>query len=219
MTSPVGMPTQKTNKSLQSIGGFTLIEILIVIFIIATMMGLALGLFGGGYRIHAKKEVTHLISSIQYTYNQAITQNLYYRLVFDFENQSYWIESSQNPFYVTTPEQDEEAAKKKSVFDEDETPDPHAPNFTLDDEGVVRKVNINQSVKLRDVYVAHQEVFVNEGFAYLYFFPKGLTESAIIRFTNDEDGEPYSIIVSSITGHCQVVRDLVDENKMNEDKP
>jgi len=207
--------TQLNNKKplwcLGSVLGFTIIELMITIAIAATMMGLAVSYLGSSYRIQIKKETSHLVGAIKFVYNEAATKNFFYRIVFDLDEQAYWVESSDQPFYVTTYEEEEE--KKKSKKEKEEGAEDEAKSasgFTEADQEVVKKIKLDKEVKIRDVYVAHQEGIVTEGQAHLYFFPAGLTELAIIHFSNEDEEENFSIIVNPITGRCKVEAGYVD---------
>lgn len=187
---------------------FTLIELLVIIGITVAMMGLAISFFGGTYHIQIKKESSHLIGAVKLAYNLAVTKNLYYRLVFDFENQSYWLESSSDPFYLKSDKEIEEEEKKvKKDEEESETPE-----FTAAEDGVVKKVRLDKAVRIKDVYVAHQEGVLSSGTAYLYFFPRGLTEKAIIHLSDEDESNPYSIIVEPLTGRCRIKAEYVEFN-------
>src|SRR6476660_2939227 len=59
-----------------------------------------------------------------------------------------------------------------------------------------------KSTKLFDIYTARQREPYTSGKAYLYFFPDGHTERAVIRM-NDGD-EFYSLIVHPLTGRVEV---------------
>lgn len=200
---------QTVNKTLSQ--GFTLIELLVIIGITVAMMGLAVSFFGGSYHIQIKKETSHLIGAVKLAYNEAITKNLYYRLVFDFENQSYWLESSSDPFYLKSDKEIEEEEKKVKK-DEEEV----IPEFTAAEEGAVKKVRLDDAVRIKDVYVSHQEGILSTGYATLYFFPRGLTESAIIHLTDEDEANPYSIIVQPLTGRCKVKAEYVEINSLSE---
>ncbi|MBI4412378.1 MAG: prepilin-type N-terminal cleavage/methylation domain-containing protein [Deltaproteobacteria bacterium] len=199
--------------------GFNLIELLVVIAIAATMMALAVSFVGGSFRVQVKKEASHLIGTIRYLYNQAAVKNMSYRIVFDLENQAYWIESSENPFYLTTGAEDEAAAKKiKKEEKETETGGEEEPipafSTAVEEEEGFKKVVFDKEVRIRDVYVAHQEGLVTEGQASLYFFPNGMTELAVIHLSDEEQESNMSIIVNPLTGRCKVKTGYIDYETM-----
>ncbi|MBI2340434.1 MAG: prepilin-type N-terminal cleavage/methylation domain-containing protein [Deltaproteobacteria bacterium] len=205
---------------------FTLIELLVVIAIAAGMMGLAISFVGGSFNTEVKKESSHLIGTIRFLYNQSAAKNRYYRLVFDLDNQAYWIESSEEPFYVTTQAEDEADAKKtgkeeKKTEEEEKDADEEgeeSKGFSTaeEEEEGFKKVVFDKEVRIRDVYVAHQEGLVAEGQAWLYFFPSGQTEMAVIHFSNEEQDANMSIVVNPITGRCAVKTGYIDYETLEE---
>ncbi len=202
---------------------FTLIELLAVIAIIATMMGLAVGLFGGNYHIQSKKEAAWLVGSIKFAYNEAATKGLYYRIAFDVDNGSYWLESSEELYLVKTDAQqkEEEEKIKKSSEDSqtsttlsstktDSDKPASKPGFVAVDQDTFKKHTLNKSVKIKDIFVAHQDKPITEGMAYLYFFPRGLTELALVHLSDVDEKNFYSIGVQPITAHSRVTKDYVE---------
>ena len=221
----------KQSRQFFWVWGFTLIELLVVIAIAATMMGLAISFVGGSFRVQVKKESSHIVGTIRYLYNQAAAKNQYYRLVFDLSNQAYWIESSADPFTLTTTAEDEASAKKikkekkkegeKSADEEGEEAFPFSA-AEEEEEGSVtlgfKKVVFDKEVRIRDVYVVHQEAPVTEGQAALYFFPNGLTELAVIHLSDEEQESNMSIIVNPLTGRCKVKTGYIDYETMEENE-
>ena len=209
MTLSAGISTQKKGSE-----AFTLIEVLAVIAIIATMMGLAVSLFGGSYHIQSKKEAGWLIGSIKFAYNEAATKGLYTRIAFDLDKGSYWLESSPEPYLLRTEadlKEEEEKVKKSENSLSDTTTTPVAkPGFTPTDQDTFKKRILDKSVKIKDIFVTHQDKPLTEGMAYLYFFPRGLTELALIHLSDTEDKNFYSILVQPVTAHCKVTHDYVD---------
>lgn len=182
------------------IRGFTLVELLVAIGIVALMMGLSVGIIGGSFHRQAKNEVARLIGAIRYSYNEAASKNLYYRIVFDFEKQRYWVESSEEPFLLTTDS--EEQKDKKSKKEEEESEEAEG-GFTAEEEGPIKSVKLDDSVKIKDVYMEHQEGLISEGQAYLYFFPRGQTEQAVINFSDEDEENFYSLVVEPLTAKCR----------------
>lgn len=211
MTYQVGILKKGAIKK----NAFTLIELLVVIAIIGGMMGLAVTLFGGAYAIQGKKEASTLIGSIKFAYNEAATKGYYYRIAFDIDKRSYWLESSATPYLLKTEtqqaEEDEQVKKNAEFFEASESPESKPKTgFTFADQSTFKKQVLDKVVKIKDIFVAHQEKPVTEGMAYLYFFPRGLTEPAVITLSDLKEKNFYSIVVEPITGRCRVVNNYVD---------
>ncbi len=197
------MKKEKRNK----ISGFTLIEVLVAVGIVALMMGLTVGLIGGSFHHEAKNEAARLMGAIRYAYNEAASNNLYYRIVFDFEKQAYRVESSEEPFLLTTESDKPKNKKSKKEDEESESPE---ESFTADEEGPVKSVKLSDLVRFKDIYVEHQEGLISEGEAYLYFFPRGQTEQAVINLSDEEEENFYSLVVEPLTAKCQAKAEYVE---------
>jgi general secretion pathway protein H len=80
---------------------------------------------------------------------------------------------------------------------------PKRARFAAFKETALKPVAL-KNVKIRSVYTPRLTEPVTSGRAYLYFFPLGQTEPAIITLT-DESGEAvYSLVVHPITGRVRI---------------
>ena len=85
-----------------------------------------------------------------------------------------------------------------------ETPRYRVPRFSRPEEGrLSRNVQLPTGVSLAQVATEHRDGPALEGRAYLYFFPGGLTELAVIQL---RDGRGYvnSVEVRPLTGRCTI---------------
>lgn len=199
--------------------GFTLIELLVTIGIMAGLMGLAISFIGSSFHSQVKKETSHLIGSIRYAYAEAIDKKRIYRLVFDFDEQSYWLESNDELTAIrfeTREEKEEREKKEEKKRRLDDKLDDDSDVKTVDtssygiEDNFLKKRKLHDSVRLKSIFVSHQEELVAEKKAFLYFFPKGLTELAIIHFSNEDEDDFYSLIVNPMTAAVRVETSLVD---------
>lgn len=207
-------------------------ELIVVIGIMAMMMGLAVGFVGNNFSSQVRKESSHLISVIRYAYNQASVAGKPYRIVFDLTEQSYWLEMGPDAVVIATEDEadkkdskDKKKSKDKKNKEEDkgkealaeespeevedqEVPPPEA--FGPVDNEIVKKIKLGDEVFIRDVYVIHQKDLVVEDKAYLYFFPSGMTELAVIHLSNEDHEKNYTLIVNPVTGGVKVEPDYIE---------
>lgn len=186
--------------------GFTLIELIIVIGLIAMAMGITVAARSNTETIQMRRQSARLMASIRYAYNQAATLNTTFRIVFDLTEQAYWLEESTTEFLLQS---DEKKKNEKDKIKEEEA-QATTPAFGDSNDKVFKKVKFKKKIKIRDVFVTHQEGLVTTGKAYLYFFPTGLTESAIIHLSDQEEEYNFSILINPITGHSKIKSEYID---------
>ena len=222
-------------------GGFTLVEILVVMAIIALMMGSAVR----GFRSLAKSDLrgaaAHMSGAIRYLFDRASTTGKMHRLVIDLNEERYWAEVSDDKFFIPreteTPEQVRQREEQEAQEDEEkrlkqekaaaESASSYASgssasgsSFDLDklEMGVFRVKRARfgafkemaltpiqlKNALVRSVYTPRLSEPVTSGRAYIYFFPLGQTEPAIVTLS-DKGGEAfYSMVVHPITGRVKL---------------
>ncbi|PWU17233.1 MAG: prepilin-type cleavage/methylation domain-containing protein [Bdellovibrio sp.] len=190
--------------------GFSLLEILIVVAIIA---GLMAALIPRAFRPDNgfKKVSHHLMVLVRDIRNQARIKNRTYRLVFQMEGDKhgYWVESAPGqvaPKTVLTMQEearlpDEE--KPREVFDKD-------PKYTK------KEFEMPKGLYFALVETPALGEGVSQGFAYVYFSPEGLVEPAAIQFT-DRKNLNSTLIINPLTGHSDLVDKAVRLNDIKSD--
>jgi len=202
---------------------FTLIEILIVLGIIAGMMAFAVSVVGTSSGSAMRQSSREMMRMIKYVYNQAALTSEYYRIVFDLSEQKYFVEYSAEPFYIVLEDDEKEAIRIKNEEDQDEPDEDETPsqaaalgNFAEFEDDLLEIHNLPSNIKIADIFVSHHKEKIEEGKVYLYFFPKGYTEFAVIHLS-DEDGEDFmTLVVNPLTGRVDVRTDYVEHEELLE---
>lgn len=214
-------------KKISSQGGMTLIEIIVTVAIIGMIMGLSVGVFRDSSDALLSETAVKLMGTIKYVYNEAAIKNQYYRLVIDFDDQSFAVESSPDPFKISatqegTPEENEGAASdikdvgsdlKSDTSTDDESAESAPPTpgtFSGTSSYLLKPIKLPDGIKIKDLYLAHLDKKVEGGKAAIYFFPNGWVEKAVINLT-DEKGEAfYSLETFSTTGKTKIRTEYFD---------
>jgi general secretion pathway protein H len=224
--------------------GFTLIELIVALAIVALITGASVR----GLRSLAKSDLragtAHLSGAIRYLFDRASVTGKYHRLVLDINEGRYWAEVSDDRFYVPREaesqfdrrrREEEEAKqddddKRKAQKREDmqsganyeysgsfdvsklEAGDfrPKRARFGAFKETALKPVTLKKgSVKIVGVYTPRATEEVTTGRAYIYFFPMGQTEPAIVHLSDASGDTVYSIVVHPITGRVKIYNEYI----------
>ncbi len=217
----------KRDRFLKSQLGFTLIEILVVMVIIASVMGLAVSMFSNTAADALEETASQLSGTIRYVYNEAAVQNKYYRLVVDLggvgsEGQSFSVEVSDQPFKIVSSEEGEPDASLSDTPPEpsedslspEEEPNseevqktensPSSQGFAQVSTYLLKPLQISKKIKIKDVTVAHQKTKIEQGKTAIYFFPNGWVEKAVINLSDEKEEQFYSLETFSASGRTKI---------------
>jgi general secretion pathway protein H len=208
----------------RSHSGFTLIEILVVLAIVGILAGLSIRGLRSLARSDLRASVSHLSGAIRYLFDRASTTGQYHRLVIDLDQGRYWAEVSDDQFYLPRDpeteasskklaaletELDEKAARQKEMAEAAGDVDqskvlpmdfrPKKARFGAFKESNLKPVTL-KNTQVMDVFTPRVADPVTKGRAYVYFFPLGQTEPAIIHLSDPTQQTIYSLVVHPITG-------------------
>jgi len=205
-------------------GGLTLIEILVVLAIVATVTGVAVA---GSMQLPSarlRRSATMITSAVKVAYTRATATSRDVRLVMDLDRQKVWLEESDEPMLVRSNDKtgtggaDPITAAERAAVAEGEgalkgppVPRPQfhpieAYGFGDVEEGKGGKP-LQRGITFRAVQTTHDDAPRSSGRAYLYFWPGGLTERASIQVRigdSEEDYRTLTLLVSPLTGKVTV---------------
>jgi len=204
--------------------GLTLIEITIVMFLIGILMTMAIPAVSNITRAELRTSARKVAGSIRFTYDLAARKNAVFRMVFALEERSWWVECASDRFLLDRektdvsdgaldekdPDEERRRFVSRSFIESGEMWRPRKKasfaNFTGPLTG---KIPLPDSVSFQDVWVAHQAERVTAGRAYLYCFPTGMTERAVIHLV-DEDDNAYTLWVYPLTGRVKIHPEYIE---------
>jgi general secretion pathway protein H len=188
-----------------------------------------MGAFGS---TRLRTSATMILSGIRVAMTQANTTGYPTRLVFDLEQRTVHLEqantrmlrkmdeeSKEDPAAgaaAATDAEREAAADAKAIL---EGPHEAPPEFvataafnTKDGSGKGPR-SLEPEIRFKSVQTEHDAEARSEGRAYLYFWPGGGTEKAVIVLTRPGQPDGSSIVVSALTGRASIVRGTVEYDK------
>jgi general secretion pathway protein H len=201
--------------------GLTLLEIMIVMLIVGLMMGVMI--FGTGQLTASRlKRATAMVAgAVRVAFTRATATSMSQRLVIDLDAQTLWLEESAAPMLVQAKDTAGTGGAaavtqaEKDAFKENDRilkgPVPPRPTFhaveTLgfsNDTGVRGPRPLGRGLKFRSVQTLHDDEPHTAGRAYIYFWPGGQTERAVIQLAPASrdaiDSDTLTLIVAPLTG-------------------
>lgn len=216
-------------RNRQTSSGLTLIEILVVLAIIAVI---TVGVLGGSGQLEGarlKQSATLVSGAVRAGYGRANATSKSVRLVFDFEKDAMWLEEADQQHLVQSGDKtgtggaDPVTAAERAALDEGDRilKGPRAPRSAfrpvskgeIGDQTEVKSARpLPRGITFREVQTTHDSSPRREGRAYLYFWPGGQTERAVIQLapkprTEERvftDEKTLTVEVAPLTGKAQL---------------
>lgn len=197
--------------------GFTLIEVIVVIAIVAVVVtGATFGL-GAITRTRLRSSALKVMSAARFAYNRSLTQGTTTRLRFDFEKDTMAIEETLTPVTLTTTEQLEDEDGQavdpwdlaRARLEQPLTPvkptSPFQPIANRNGKVIERYTAkpVGDAVSVHALITPHETETRTDGEGSVYFFPGGLTEHAVIQLSDASD-TVYSIEIHPLTGNARI---------------
>jgi len=203
--------------SLRTNSGFTLIEVILVVAIIAIVVtGATFGL-GAITRTRLRSSAFKVTSAARFAYNRSLTHGTTTRLRFDFEKNTMAVEETDTPVTLATEEQLKseagdavdpwDLAKERLAKPLNRT-SPHSPfqPITTESGKVLERYTaqpVGDGISLNALITPHETKTRTDGEGSVYFFPGGVTEHAVIQLTDSSD-TVYSVEIHPLTGNAQI---------------
>lgn len=190
-------------------GGFTLIEVLVVLVILVMVTGVGVSTVSSMSGTRLRGDANNLAAAIRFAYNRSVVHGLYMRMEIDLDSNSYKVEASDAPIFISKKKIDmrdrdrqEEEAEKQAEKEAREAeregrPVPKREQYIAD--GVIEPVTLEKGIKFAGVLTSAQEEIFENGKAYIHFFPNGYVEPSMI-YMGDGEGTFTTLTVHPLTG-------------------
>jgi prepilin-type N-terminal cleavage/methylation domain-containing protein len=198
--------------------GFTLVEIMVVLGIIAGLSVLAVATLNGLTNSRLDGEALRFSGVLRLVHGRAAINGLRYQVVINLDDASYRVEcSTQN---VAVPEVGDEGGNEEDQRRRDrEQEDPEADPFglgaqqpTMDDcsEELIEATTLRNGIRFARVFTTHHDEPVEEGEVTIGYFPNGTVERSMIWLTDANGRGWMTMHLDPMTGRV-VLRGGEDE--------
>lgn len=200
--------------------GFTLLEIMVVLGLVAAVIALGVPKLSSP-NSKMRSSLRKLTAVSRQIHTHAQLHGALYRLVIDLGEgdgspQSYWVERSTSRTVLSA--RDLEARQEGPISsepredqDEDAPPSDFTPAPRLGD----RKEEIPSVLRIKDVEISSVDRPIDSGLAYIYFFPQGRVEEAVIHLQGAQKNQ-WTLSIHPLTGQSHLIPDHVSLRQLRE---
>jgi len=208
--------------------GLTLIEVMIVLALMGVLM--ATMVFGSGAFIGASRRAAAglFVAAVQKGLSHANTVGKPVRLSIDMTAGRLILEESNSSQALRGPVPGAEgedgeapsqadlavaaaqAAGEEFLAAAGDPSSGFSPIDVLGQEDDLPGRALDPSIKITKVQTEHDEEPITEGLAYIYFWPGGITERAIVQLGRGLADEGVTVEISPLTGRAHISRGKVD---------
>ena len=207
------MPNRKNLRA------FTLLELVIVITILALTATFVLPNISAIFGLGMKGACIEVGEMIRYTYNQAVIKNKVFRIVYDLENETYWIEYGEpiEEEKKKEGEGEEEAKKEEENEEEKESRIAIRASFSMyeDESSTFEKESLPTGISFHGIYTEHSGKVIKEGKEFVLFFPNGSCEKTFV-YLEDRNERIYTIEVNPVIGTVKIIENYVEPEEKKE---
>lgn len=193
--------------------GFTLIELFVVFALISITLGI-LAVRTGTYSFWRQESfIRQLSDTIAFLYHQAISDQAFYRIDFDFKERTYRVGLIRPEYDVSNVNVAQDAGILTLELASLVSP-AVSPNHTLipppSFPSLGTPVEFPPEVNVTDIRTMRGKQVPGEGEnPYILFSPRGFSEFAVLHF-EAYDGSPFTILINPFSGNTTVYREYKD---------
>jgi general secretion pathway protein H len=218
--------------------GFTLIELLLSIALMALLAGVIVSgsSMMSGNRLRSAAGL--MVTAVRLAVTRTNVTGHSIRLAFDLDEQRLVMEESADRMLRVRDKDSKEsegtsagadpateAEKQALEYADGILKGPRAPRAKFkptligsNDSSAEKGRELGRSIHYRLVQTEHDSKPRTKGRAYLYFWPGGGTERAVIQLQQGEGDEVLSVLVSPLTGRAKIQRGKVDFTEPRRDE-
>jgi prepilin-type N-terminal cleavage/methylation domain-containing protein len=176
--------------------GFSLIEMLVVMAIIALVAATALPTVSSYFQVSIQSATREIASTVKETYYSAVLSGKVHRLAYDLKEQTFWTESTRNLVLLHTAKT-QETEKSQHRFDRNETKPKN--EFQMEEQVTRKKKALPRGVLFEDIFNERSSKNIETGIVYTHIFPNGFTEQTLIHL-KDSSNHQVSLVITPLLG-------------------
>ncbi len=226
--------------------GFTLIEMIISLLIVAILMGASIPLVNSMANVYQKTAAQKMAGNIKFLYDRAILERIYIRLVIDLDSGQYWAESTKDPFFlsqkpltveegaIVIEEDDDEEEEDQPLFDNEilfDDPENYKwqgwsdfankfkkkkAAFSTYQTDLSKRTSLPKEVKFFGVHTESVDEAVTTGKVNIHLFPNGNCERAVIWLVKTSDLEDIDLTPMDYEIYSIMVQSLTGRSSITD---
>lgn len=209
--------SHRTTNNLKSTKGMTLIEIVIVVAIIAFVATLAIPRLSNR-KSQMQATIRKMGVMVREIKNSAKLNRSTYRLVIEIPDSEaldpaptrYWVEKTPGNVLIS---EDDEAAELEELRKDAEDREPS--KFQIDQRITKEPEELVDGLNIPMVEIANRDDAITDGRAYIYFFPEGYVNQAVIHIKGGESLH-WTMALAPVTGKVDVFNKEVTLRELQE---
>ena len=204
---------QKAPGLRKDISAFTIIE-LFVVFLLIGISAAILVIRTGTYSYWRQESfIRQLSDTLVFLHHQAISDQSFYRIEFDFEKQSFSVGSVQPDYDYSNPQNiDFDAGVLSLEIASIISPSIGSGNISppASFPSLAKPVELPPELMLTEIRTPRGKQTKEEGVKpYIYFSPRGFSEFAVLHMKTGEDKD-VTVLINPFTGNTTIYREYKD---------
>ncbi|MGE4132446.1 MAG: prepilin-type N-terminal cleavage/methylation domain-containing protein [Bdellovibrionales bacterium] len=201
--------------------GFTLIEIMVVVAIIAGVVALSMPYLSNKNN-RSKKFLREFTVLSRELHTKAKLQGAIFRLVIDLGQpdgsgrkpvQKYWVERSNGKMVLS--EKDEEEALERLSESDPEKRNKDPKGYEMDTSMIKEPAELPPDMTFDKIEITRLKSPMTVGRAFIHYLPQGLTDEAAIHLVGDR-GQTWTIAIHPLTGKAELMMKTVSLKEISD---
>ncbi|MGE3262806.1 MAG: Tfp pilus assembly protein FimT/FimU [Bacteriovoracia bacterium] len=185
--------------------GFTLIEILIVMGLVALVTSVFIPTLNNVFRTSADGFARQTALLLREARDRALLTNKLIRLRVDLDKQELWLEEANANYML--PKVSERLSDRKS---DEEKAKAEGDTFRLIKELTKEKRQVPKGIRITEIVSPRQKDPIKEGLTDVYFFSNGSADGVSIHFVSEEKTGQV-ITLHPVTGQSKIATEGVSQ--------